>query len=66
MAMILVQGRSGSAALAQLVPDQESARRFMATLDEVSLNPIAWRTDEVLAMDLLAALEEIRQRSRQE
>jgi len=37
----------------------------MATLDEVSLNPIAWRTDEVLAMDLLAALEEIRQRSQQ-
>jgi hypothetical protein len=66
MAMILVQGRSGSAALAQLVPDQESARRFMTTLDGVSLNPIAWRTDEVLAMDLLAALEEIRQRSRQE
>jgi hypothetical protein len=64
--MILVQGRSGSGALAQLVPDQESACKFMATLDGVSLHPIAWRTDEVLAMDLLAALEEIRQRSRQE
>jgi hypothetical protein len=66
MAMILVQGRSGSGAVAQLVPDEESARRFMATLDDVSLKPVAWRTDEVLAMDLLAALEEIRQRPRQE
>jgi hypothetical protein len=63
--MILVQGRSGSGALAQLVPDQESARRFMATLDGMSLHSIAWRTDEVLATGLLEALEEIRQRSQQ-
>jgi hypothetical protein len=62
MAVILVQGRSGSGALAQLVPDMDSAQRFMATFDGVSSHPVDWRTDEVLAMGLLEALEEIRER----
>jgi hypothetical protein len=64
--VILVQGRSGSGALAQLLPDQDSARRFMATFDAVTCNEVAWRTDEVQATGLLEALEEIRERPRQE
>jgi hypothetical protein len=48
------------------VPDMDSAQRFMATFDGVSSHPVDWRTDEVLAMGLLEALQEIRERSRQE
>lgn len=67
--MILVQGRAGSGSLAQLLPDSESAHRFMATFDQVSRHSIEWTCDEVQATELRVAIsevEKVRNRTRQQ